>query len=134
MERNKSLEEVATRFLRRENAMPDMFYHATFNASLPSIKRKGLDTRGVDLAWEDSQAGIVYLSDDPEVAASYAEAAENISDEIYDSGIVILHIPRKNLDDNKLHDDRNVRSKDHSQTYEYHGTIPFSSVERIIAY
>ena len=109
--------------------VPKIFYHATYKALLPSIKKKGLDTRKVDLAWEDSKRGIIYLSNDPNVAEDYTETAENISDEIYDSGIVILKIASKGLNLKKLHDDRNVRSGQPSDTYEYRGTIPWSKIK-----
>ena len=92
------------------------------------LKRGGLDTRKSAQAWEDSKPGIVYLSNDPDVAESYAEAAEEVSDEIYDSGIVVLEIPTKGLKISKLHDDRNVQEDD-SDTYEYHGQIPWSKIK-----
>ena len=108
--------------------VPDMLYHATYKALLPMIKKAGLDTRKSALAWEDSKPGIVYLANDPDVAESYAESADEVSDEIYDSGIVVLKIPTKGLELNKLHDDRNVQGDD-SDTYEYHGQIPWSRIQ-----
>jgi hypothetical protein len=107
--------------------VPDMLYHATYKALLPSIKSTGLDTRKAALAWEFSKPGIVYLANDADVAESYAEAAEEVSDEIYDSGIVVLKIPTKGLKISKLHDDRNVQGD--SDTYEYHGQIPWSKIK-----
>jgi hypothetical protein len=106
---------------------PEFFYHATYKALLPSIKATGLDTREAILAWEDSKPGIVYLANDPGVAESYAEASEVVSDEIYDSGIVMLKIASKDLDLSKLHDDSNVL-EDESDTYEYHGQIPWDKL------
>ena len=108
--------------------IPEFFYHATYRALLPSIKATGLDTREASLAWEDSKPGIVYLANDPGVAESYAEAAEEVSDKIYDSGIVILKISSKDLDINKLKDDSNVL-EDNSDTYEYHGQIPWDKLQ-----
>jgi hypothetical protein len=110
--------------------IPEFFYHATYRALLPSIKATGLDTREASLAWEDSKPGIVYLANDPGVAESYAEAAEEVSDEIYDSGIVILKIASKNLDISKLKDDSNVL-EDNSDTYEYHGQIPWDKLQHL---
>ena len=107
--------------------IPEVFYHATYKALIPSIKRSGLDTRKVQLAWEDSKPGIVYLANDPAVAESYAEAADEVSDAIYDSGIVILKVASKDIDLSKLHDDSNVQ-KDDSDTYEYHAQIPWSKL------
>ena len=114
--------------------VPDTFYHATYNALLPEIKKKGLDTRKVDLAWEDSKAGVVYLANDLDIAGSYAEASEETPDEIYDSGIVVLHIPSKGLNLKKLHDDSNVRSGEGSDTYEYHGQIPWNKIKKVTDY
>ena len=51
-----------------------------------------------------------------------------VSDEIYDSGIVILKIASKDLDLSKLKDDSNVQGND-SDTYEYHGQIPWSKLK-----
>ena len=109
--------------------VPAMLYHATYKSLLPSIKKGGLDTRKSALAWEDSKPGIVYLANDPSVAESYAESAEEVSDEIYDSGIVVLEIPVKGLTIGKLHDDRNVQGGN-SNTYEYHGQIPWSKIKK----
>ena len=113
--------------------IPEFFYHATYKALLPSIKATGLDTREAALAWEDSKPGIVYLANDPGVAESYAEASENVSDEIYDSGIVILKVASKALDLSKLKDDDNVQEDD-SDTYEYHGQIPWSKLKMASLY
>ena len=114
--------------------IPDTFYHATYKELLPEIKKKGLDTRKVDLAWEDSVAGIIYLANDLDAAASYAEIAEEVPAEIYDSGIIVLHIPSKGLDLERLHDDRNVRSDEASDTYEYHSQIPWNKVKKVTDY
>lgn len=118
---------------RLTQELPDTFYHATYASLIPEIKKKGLDTRKVDLAWEDSKAGIVYLANDIDVAGSYAESAENVDDEIYDSGIVILHIPSKGLDLKKIHDDSNVKGG-LSDTYEYHGQIPWNKIKKVTDY
>ena len=132
MKKVKLFEQFINEALTQE--IPDIFYHATYKALLPEIKKKGLDTRKVDLAWEDSVAGIVYLANDLDVAASYAEIAEEVPEEIYDSGIIVLHIPSKGLDLKKLHDDRNVRSDEKSDTYEYHGQIPWNKVKKTTDY
>lgn len=115
-------------FEKLTQQVPDVLYHATYKALLSLIKKGGLDTRKSALAWEDSKPGIVYLANDPDVAESYAEAAEEVSDEIYDSGIVVLKIPTKGLKISKLHDDRNVQGGN-SDTYEYHGQIPWSKIK-----
>lgn len=132
MKHVKLFEDFINEALTQE--VPDTFYHATYKALLPEIKKKGLDTRKVDLAWEDSKAGVVYLANDLDVAASYAEIAEDIPEEIYDSGIIVLHIPSKGLDLKKLHDDANVRSDEASDTYEYHGQILWNKIKKVTDY
>ena len=107
--------------------IPKFFYHATYKALLPSIQKTGLDTREAALAWEDSKPGIVYLANDPGVAESYAEASDAVSDKIYNSGIVILKVASKDLDISKLKDDSNVQEND-SDTFEYHGQIPWDKL------
>ena len=114
--------------------VPDTFYHATYKKLLPEIKKKGLDTRKTDLFWEDSKPGVVYLANDLDVAGSYAESTEEVPDDIYDSGIVILHIPSNGLDLRKLHDDSNVRAGEESDTYEYHGQIQWNKIKKITDY
>ena len=105
--------------------VPQYFYHATYKPLLPSIKKTGLDTSEAKLAWEDSEPGIVYLANDPYVAESYAETSEMVDDEWLDQ-IIILKVASKDLDLSKLHDDRNVRSDEPSDTFEYHGVIPWN--------
>ena len=105
--------------------VPQYFYHATYKPLLPSIKKTGLDTSEAKLAWEDSEPGIVYLANDPYVAESYAETSEMVDDEWLDE-IIILKVASKDLDLSKLHDDRNVRSDEPSDTFEYHGVIPWN--------
>jgi hypothetical protein len=108
--------------------IPEFFYHATYKELLPSIKKTGLDTREVQLAWDDSKPGIVYLANDPGVAESYAETSEVVPDEWIDE-IVILKIASKDLDVEKLFDDRNVRTDEPSDTFEYHGVIPWNVIQ-----
>tara|TARA_R110002020_G_scaffold299219_1_gene514941 strand:+ start:26 stop:415 length:390 start_codon:yes stop_codon:yes gene_type:complete len=108
-----------------KQVVPEFLYHATYEALIPSIKRTGLDSREGELSWEFSIPGTVYLANDPDVAESYAEAAEEVSDEVYDSGIVVLKVASKDLDIDKLFDDSNVQD-DFSDTFEYKGVISWS--------
>ena len=108
-----------------KQVVPEFLYHTTYEALIPSIKRTGLDSREGELSWEFSIPGTVYLSNDPDVAESYAEAAEEVSDEVYDSGIVVLKVASKDLDIDKLFDDSNVQD-DFSDTFEYRGVIPWN--------
>tara|TARA_B100000287_G_scaffold55118_1_gene48381 strand:+ start:191 stop:577 length:387 start_codon:yes stop_codon:yes gene_type:complete len=114
--------------LKKLHSIPPVLYHATYKKLLPSIKEKGLDTRKVQLAWEDSEPGVVYLANDPYVAESYAETSENVPEEWLDE-IVLLKILSKDLDLSKLYQDRNVRSDEEPSTFEYHEIIPWEIIK-----
>ena len=107
--------------------IPQYFYHATYKPLLPSIKETGLSTGESMISWEDSEPGVVYLANDPYVAESYAETSEMVDDEWLDE-IIILKIASKDLDLSKLYDDRNVRGDFPSDTFEYHGIIPWDVI------
>ena len=111
-----------------KQVVPEFLYHATYEALIPSIKRTGLDSREGELSWEFSIPGTVYLANDPWVAESYAETSEVVPDEWIDE-IVILKIASKDLDVEKLFDDRNVRTDEPSDTFEYHGVIPWNVIQ-----
>ena len=104
-------------------------YHATYRPLLKKIREKGLDTRDSKRAWEDSVPGYVYLAKDFDVAASYAESSEMVPEEWLDQ-IVVLTIDSAKLDSDKIFDDANVRNET-SDTVEYRGVIPFSSIVKI---
>lgn len=108
--------------------VPKFLYHATYEPLLPSIKKTGLNTSKAKKAWEDSEAGVVYLANDPYVAESYAETSEMVDEDWLDQ-IVILKVDSKDLDLSKLKDDRNVRSDEPSDTFEYHGVIPWKKLK-----
>lgn len=102
-------------------------YHATFKPLLDSIRQHGLGGNGSEQKrYTDSKHGIVYLANDPDVAESYAEVAEDIPDDWLDE-IVILKINVSKLDQSKLSRDRNVIGGD--DTFEYSGVIPYSAIE-----
>ena len=108
--------------------MPDYFYHATYKELLPSIKQYGLDPSKGSSNWDDSKPDVVYLSNDPYVAESYAEEAEEVPDDWIDE-IIILKIKSSNLDSLKIHDDENVISDEPSDTFEYYGIITWNIIE-----
>jgi hypothetical protein len=105
------------------------FYHATYGALLPKIRKEGLDTSDAQAWWEDSEPGVVYLALDPDVAASYAESSEMVPESWLDD-IWIIEIPQDALDPEKLHADRNVIGG--TDTFEYHGTIPIDPSWKIV--
>jgi len=108
--------------------IPEYFYHATYKELLPSIKKYGLDSGKSTSNWDDSKPYAVYLANDPYVAESYAEESEEVPDDWIDE-IIILKIKSNNLDISKMHDDENVISDEPSDTFEYHGTIPWNVIE-----
>lgn len=109
------------------------FYHATYKPFLKSIKQNGLGNTNNKM-WSDSKKGVVYLADDSEQAASFAETAEwldDLSDEEYEKyEIYIIVIDPQKLDSKKLFKDKN----NGENTYEYHGIIPESSFVFIYKY
>jgi hypothetical protein len=77
-------------------------YHATYKARMPSIKEFGLGAKQFKNWIGISADGVVYFSLDPYVAESYCEVAEDVEDEVYDSGIVILCVDSLELDECSL--------------------------------
>ena len=107
-------------------------YHATYKPLLKKIKEKGLDTSDSRKAWDDSIPGYVYLAKDPDVAASYAESSEMVSDTWLEQ-IIVLTIDATQLDKDKLFIDQNVQDNE-GDTIEYRGIIPFSSIVKVEEY
>jgi hypothetical protein len=99
-------------------------YHATYEPLLKKIKDKGLGNTRITF-WPDSVPGVVYLSEDSDVAESYAETAEEIPEDWIDK-IVILEIDSDDLDLDKLYIDNNNLNWD---TLEYHGIIPWTKIK-----
>lgn len=103
-------------------------YHATYAPLLESIKKHGLDTKKGKKSWEDSIPGYVYLAKTKEVAISYAETSDAVSEEWLDQ-IVVLKIDIEKIDSGKLYVDANAIDGD---TLEYRGIIPFNSIVGIL--
>ena len=102
-----------------KNELPDVLYHATFGHNLKSIKKLGL-TPGKTKNWEDSKDNVVYLATDYDEAASYAECAELI-DENMEDDIYVIFIKTSKLNIENLFRDENVLDGD--STFEYRGII-----------
>ncbi len=110
-----------------------MLYHATYGTKLKSIKRFGLK-RNCKQSWVGCKSGRVYLSSDADVAYSYAETTEDISDDDYNSGIFILCINESSLDMSKLARDSNIIDNGYdSCCFEYAGDIKPSKLGIIIS-
>ena len=109
-------------------------YHATYTANVASIIQKGflINQRK---SWADCADDYIYLSDDPEVSISFCEIAEDVTDEIYSSGICCFEINSNSLDKNLLFADPNIldASEESSSCYAYAGNISFDSA-RIIQF
>lgn len=118
------------RLIAKKLKIPNKLYHATYNAYLNSIQEKGLQINNAMTNWSDSESAI-YLAIDPNIAESFAESAEFIEDDIYDSGIVILEVNTKQLDKNKFDIDPNIIYEDDNEQYSfiYKGSIPNSALK-----
>lgn len=107
-----------------------MLYHATFKAYIPEIKKYGLGAKQ-HKNWEISTDGVVCLTNDPEVANDFCECAEDVPEDIFESGIVVFMIDERCLDKNKLFVDPNVNIDEDDDNYDdtveyliYKGVIP----------
>lgn len=100
-------------------------YHATYLPRLASIMTGGLrpDT---EKNWSISE-DYIYLTDDPEVAISFAEIAEEVPEE-YLNQIVVLKVDAKDLDLDKLELDDNIIEKN-DYSFQYSGHIPPEIIE-----
>jgi len=103
--------------------VPDVLYHATYKPLLENIINEGLGN-SLNKNWEDSKTGVVYLSNDPNVAESYAETSEFIPEAWLDQ-IVILKVSTLNLDKSNFFVDENNLNSD---TLEYRGVIPSTNL------
>lgn len=75
-----------------EAGIKRFIYHATFRSNLPSIKRLGLGAKQPK-NWDFSLSGDLCFSSNPDVAYSFCECAEDVSESKYNSGIVVLATP-----------------------------------------
>lgn len=105
-------------------------YHATFQAYCLSIEEKGL-IPGQQKTWENCESGFVYLAEDMDGAVSFCEAAEDVSDEIYNSGICCYEVELSALDLTLLRDDPNILDpqEEGERCYAYAGEIPFDKLQ-----
>lgn len=103
--------------------MEEVLYHATYGEYINSIKEKGLGAVQ-HKNWEFSEDGVVYFTPYPDTAISFAEAAEEVSDEVYNSGIVLLAVPTAKLNPVLLERDHNIVGLAESISCAYRGVIP----------
>lgn len=99
----------------------EMLYHATFACRIKKIKKKGLG-HSKHRNWEDSKNGVTYLCNDKDVAFDFCEGSDEVSDKVYDSGIVVLAIPKSAIDESKLSADENIILEKDEEVYSYEYT------------
>ena len=102
-------------------------YHATFKSRLESIKARGLGRMQLK-NWSFSESGCVYLCSDKGCAISYCEAAEEVPEDVYASGIVVLKIDMTKIDKNRLSLDHNQKEQTMYRNYKYKGIISFTDL------
>ena len=118
--------------------IPKYLYHATYGLYLDNIKRDGYIKGGLHDNYGFSNK-VICLSPDIDGAGCFAEAADNVSDEVYDSGIFVLKVDTDKLDKNMFQPDRNTtpweeNGKWYGITFEYLKDIPVSAIVDIVKY
>ena len=93
-------------------------FHATYKANIDSIIEKGLGAEQRK-NWDFSEDGVVYFSDDENIANSYCETATDVLDEVYNSGIIVLACDADVLDDGLLFEDERIEG-----TFMYFDIVP----------
>lgn len=95
-------------------------YHATFRTNLASIRQLGLGAKQKK-NWAISLNNVVCLAIEPDIANDFCESAEDVSDSVYDSGIIVFAINSSDLDRKRLSRDPNLKDE---ESYIYSGIIP----------
>lgn len=101
-------------------------YHATFRQNLTSIRKGGL-IPGKTKNWSDSNGQCLYFSSDPEEALDFCECAEEVSESKYESGIVMLAIPKRSFNSAYLAIDRNAQGNGY-HSYEYRSNVNLNNI------
>lgn len=118
-----------------EKQLPQYLYHATYPHRWKMIKQAGGLKTHLNRKlrnWSDSR-NVICLSEDPDVAESYAETALDELDKDWD--IIILKIDTKYLDKNYLSYDANILYAEEDaeegfeqSEYEYSKDIPLEAI------
>jgi RNA:NAD 2'-phosphotransferase (TPT1/KptA family) len=104
----------------------EYLYHATYGVFLDSIMKQGL-IRGYRKNWEFSQ-NYIYLTNDPDIAESFAETAEEVPEEYLDD-IIVLKIDKSKLNPDYLELDENITQGEDNEeddsiySFQYRGNI-----------
>lgn len=86
-----------------------ILYHSTFRSRLPSIRKLGLGAKQIK-NWDFSEANVVCLTSNAEVAFSFCESADEVAESVYESGIIVLGVSYGALDGRLLRGDLNIRN------------------------
>ena len=100
--------------------MEKWLYHATFRTNLKSIKELGLGAKQRK-NWEISRDNVVCFASDPDIANDFCECAEDVSDSVFNSGIIVLAVKVSDLNLKLLSRDKNIL--DDSNCFVYKGII-----------
>lgn len=103
--------------------LPQILFHATYNAYLDQIMREGLRP-GVHKNWEWSCPDAVHLAVIPDVAYGFADNAMTSDWKDKKTGIVILSVNTNMLDRERFDIDQNIGGNGKGAGYLYRGTIP----------
>jgi hypothetical protein len=115
-------------------------YHATYIKYWEEIQKQGHLGNSKYKNWDMSKSDKVYMANDPEIAASFAETSELYDYDYDDDDMVILQIDVSKLDKSKISIDPNIiydpeELQDEGErliySYEYSGTIPLSALKVI---
>lgn len=119
-------------YLKRNNMKA--LYHATYEPVLESIKEYGLGALVPERinAWDGLSGTKIYFAHTPELAESFAEAADNLDlpeDWLY--CIKTLEVQLEDLDLTQLDFDSNNLMEEPYRTFEYIGIIPWSKLSLV---
>lgn len=99
-------------------------YHATFKKNLEGIMKDGLKT-GMSKNYRKSSSKELYFTTDADVALDYCYNAELTSNEVWESGTVMLAVEANDIDDLSIVKDYDA---DDDTSYRYNKNIPIGKI------
>lgn len=93
-------------------------YHATYRTNLKSIRELGLGAKQKK-NWDISLDNVVCFARDPIDAHDFCSCNEEVSDRVYNSGIIVFAVNSKDI--GKLEKDPNLHD---IKSYIYRGIVP----------
>lgn len=110
------------------------FYHASYGVYKNSILSEGLKT-GRNPNWNGMDCcGVIYLVDDVDVAGSFAECADLVNEDVFESGICVFEVDVKTLDRSLFNEDPNILFEDDDEvnSFIYPEDIPPSALKLVV--